>query len=200
MLRHAAERIFAGGTGGQITLTLTADGTGASAFTPEAGMLTKEQLLLIAALSVAAQGEPCVLPADFHPAAEQFAMRESIRILRQLPASVTASELASRQGILTDGVRLFAHVLRVLDARKLTLAQAAALLPEMYTIRRTAVTSLTRQQVESLRRYAAPGMRIELPSHSRLVRVQAHGDSMEAASELCTAWEQHLREAERSGR
>ena len=139
------------------------------------------------------------LPADFHPAAERFAMREGIRILRQYPASVTAAQLAASQGILADGVRLFAHVLRVLDARKLTLAQAAALLPALHTVRRTAVTSLTRQQVEALRRYAGPQMSITLPPHSRLVRVQAHADSMEAAAELCGGWEQHLREAECSG-
>ena len=199
MLRQAAGRIFGDGTGEPVTLTLTADGTGVSAFTTETGMLTRDQLLLIAALSVAAQGEPCILPADFHPAAEPFAMREGIRILRQHPASVTAAQLAAQQGILTDGVRLFAHVLRVRDARKLTLAQAAALLPEMHTVRRTAVTSLTRREVEGLRRFAAPGMRISLPPHSRLVRVQAHADTMEAAAELCTAWEKHLREAERKG-
>ncbi|MBR3629493.1 MAG: hypothetical protein IKN55_03365 [Oscillospiraceae bacterium] len=199
LLRQAADRIFAGGTGGQITLALTADGTGAGAFTPETGMLTREQLLLIAALSVAEQGEPCILPADFHPAAEQFAMQEGIRILRQYTSSITAAVLSARQGILTDGVRLFAHVLRALAARKLTLAQAAALLPEMHTVRRTAVTSLTRQQVRALRRYAGPQMRVTLPPHSRLVRIQAHADSMEAAAELCAGWEQHLREAERSG-
>ncbi|MCR4646350.1 MAG: hypothetical protein K5695_13250 [Oscillospiraceae bacterium] len=198
-LRQAGERIFAGGESGEITLTLTSDGTGASAFSLESGMLCREQLLLIAALSVAEQGEPLILPQDFHPAAEAFAMREGVRILREHPASVTAAELAARQGLLRDGVRLFAHVLRVLDSRGLTLAQAAALLPAMHTVRRTAVTSLSRQQVEALKRYAAPHMSIVLPPHSRLVRVQAHGDSMEAAAELCSDWEKHLREYEKTG-
>lgn len=198
-LRQAAERLFSGGSGEQITLTLTEDGTGACAFSLETGMLGREQLLLLAALSVKELGEGLAVPADFHPAAEQFAMRFGVRLLRLHPGAVTAASLAARQGICTDGVRLFAHVLRVLDSRKLTLRQAAALLPELCTVKRTVVTALPRQAVEHLRRRdPSPDVQITMPPQSRLVRVQAHAATMEAAAELCALWEKKLIAAEKA--
>lgn len=192
-LREAAGRLFSGGDGEEITLTLTEDGTGAAAFSLEAGMLTREQLLLLAALSFREQGEGMAIPAELHPAAEQFAMRFGVRLLRMHPGAVSAASLAARQGICNDGVRLFAHVLRVLDSRSLTLKQAAALLPELCTVRRTVVTALPRQSVEQLRRRdPSPDVQITMPPQSRLVRVLAHADSMEAAAELCGMWEKKL--------
>jgi hypothetical protein len=125
-------------------------------------------------------------------------MRFGVRLLRMHPGAMTAAQLAARQGVCTDGVRLFAHVLRTLDSRGLTLKQAAALLPELCTVKRTVVTALPRQSVEHLRRRdPSPAVQITMPPQSRLVRVLAHADTMEAAAELCDLWEKKLADAEK---
>ncbi|MDE5564735.1 MAG: hypothetical protein K2I93_06235 [Oscillospiraceae bacterium] len=197
VLREAAERLFSGGEGEQITLTLSEDGTKAYAFSMDVGMLREEQLLLLAALSVCEMGEPLILPEYFHPAAEAFASGQHARVLRLRASSPAAEALYARQGICMDGVRLFAHVLRVLTQRKLNLRQAAGLLPKLCTVQREIPTELTRQEVESIaKQNPDTSVRIVLPPQGRLVRVRAHADSMETAAELCGLWEKKLKTAD----
>ena len=196
-LRAAAERLFSGGSGEQITLTLPEDGTELQAFSLEAGVLREEQLLLLSMLSL--DGEPLVIPEDFHPAAEAFAEANGCRVLRMHSPefSPTAAELYARQSLCRDGVRLAVHVLRVLAERHLTLRQAAALLPKLCTVQRDVSTTLTRQAVEGLdNREKEPSVHLSLPPQGRLVRLRVHADTMEAAAELCTQWEKKLRSAE----
>lgn len=198
VLRTAAQRLFSGGTGERITLTLSEDGTRASAFSMEAGMLREEQLLLLCALSLQECGEPLVLPEDFHPAAEEFAARYNARILRlQNNTPSAALTLYRNQGVCTDGVKLFAHVLRVLHDRKLTLRQAAALLPKLCTVNRSLSTQLPRQAVENLsRQNPDTTVQIVFPPQGKLLHLRVHAESMEAAAELCGFWEKKLRLAE----
>lgn len=198
-LRTAAERIFSGGSGERITLTVSEDGTKATAFSMEAGMLRQEQLLLLSALSLQEAGEPLVLPEDFHPAAEEFAARHHARILRLKHTTPSAAlTLYTDQGVCTDGIRLFAHVLRVLHARRLTLRQAAGLLPKLCTVQRELATELPRQAVERLQsENPDTTVQILLPPQGRLLHLRVHAESMEAAAELCSFWEKKLRNAER---
>ncbi len=196
-LREAAQRLFSGGAGEKITLTLSEDGRSARAFSLEAGLLREEQLLLLAMLSF--RDEPMALPEDFHPAAEDFAARNGCRVLRMhSPAfSPTAAQLYEKQAVCCDGVRLFVRVLRVLTERKLTLRQAASLLPKLCTVQRELSTSLTRQEVENLQnRNPEPSVKMTLPPQGRLVKLRVHADSMETAAELCGMWEKKLRHAE----
>ena len=104
------------------------------------------------------------------------------------------AELYQKQGICTDGIKLFAHVLRVLHQRKLTPAQAAALLPELCTVQHEVTTSLPRQSIEQLQR-SNPDTRISImmPPHSKLVKLRVHADSVETAAEICGFWEKKLR-------
>ncbi len=198
-LRETALRLFSGGTGERIVLNLSEDGTQASAFSTEAGLVHREQLLLLSLLSFRERGEALALPADFHPAAEGFAARFGGRILRMFTPNVspTAAKLFAEQGVCTDGILLFAHILRVLDRRGLTLAGAVSLLPPMHTVRRLLSTSLGRQAVEKLRRQNPDRMvHIELSSQGKLLQLMAHAESMEAAAELCGFWEKKVRAAE----
>lgn len=202
LLRRTAQRLFGGGSGERIVLALTEDGTGASAFSQNSGMVRHEQLLLLSLLSMRERGEALALPADFHPAAEQFAAKCGGRILRVHTAQRTpaAARLYASQGVCMDGVMLFAHVLRVLHMRQINLARAAGLLPKMYTAERRLSTTLGRQAVEKLcRTNPDPAVQLSLPENGRLVRLLAHADTMEAASEICGFWMRKLKAAEDDG-
>ncbi len=195
-LRETAQQLFSGGTGARIVLNLSEDGTQASAFSAESGMVRHEQLLLLALLSLHEDGEALALPADFHPAAEDFAARMGGRILRLFTPKVspTAAKLWAKQGICMDGILLFAHILRVMEHRRMSLAQLAALLPPMYTAKREISTTLTPQAVEKLRRSNPDSaVRVELPDRRGIVRLLAYAQSAETAAELCGFWEKQLR-------
>ncbi len=203
-LREAAQGLFTGGTGEPIVLSLSEDGTRASAFSRESGMVHCEQLLLLSLLSFREQGQALALPTQFHPAAEEFAARYGGRILRlHTPGtSPGAARLWAEQGVCTDGIRLFAHVLRVLARRNLTLAGAAALLPTMFTVKREISTTLSSRAVEHLRRENPdPSVWILCPEPGGLARLLVHAADMETAAELCDFWEQriHREEARESG-
>ena len=186
--------LFAGGTGQRITLSLSEDGTRISAFSSESGMIRYEQLLLLSLLSVQELHQPLALPESFHMAAEEFASRYHAEISRVSDLDSPAAGLYRRQGICTDGIKLFCHVLRVLHHRHLTPAQAAALLPALCTVQHEIATSLTRQNIEQLR-LSSPDERVSIvmPMYSKLVKLRAHADSVETAAELCGLWEKKLR-------
>ncbi len=198
-LRETAMRLFSGGTGERIVLNLSEDGTQVSAFSTEAGLVHHEQLLLLSLLSFREQGEALALPADFHPAAEAFAAKCGGRILRLFTPKVSpaAARLYAQQGVCTDGILLFAHILRILGKRGMTLAGAASLLPPMHTARRLISTSLGQQAVEKLRRQNPDhAVHLEFGAQGRLLRLMVHAGSMEAAAELCGFWEKKVRAAE----
>lgn len=198
-LRQTAQELFRSGNGGRIVLNLSDDGMQASAFSAESGMVHHDQLLLLSLLSMRENGEALALPAQFHPAAEQFAARYGGRILRLFTPKVspTAAALYAKQGVCTDGILLFAHILRVLQSRRISLKAAASLLPPMYTARSEISTTLSPWAVEKLRRSNPDSaVRIALPSYSGMLRVMVHAESMEAAAELCGFWEKRIRAAE----
>ncbi len=200
-LRQTAQKLFSGGTGQRITLSLSEDGTRINAFSAESGMLRYEQLLLLAVLSVRETHQPFVVPEDFHSAGEDFAKQYHCKLLRVHGFDDQNAELYRRQGICTDGVKLFAHVLKVLHEKHLTLAQAAALLPELCTVQHELSTSLTRQHIEQMQQANSDSrISIIMPPHSKLVKLRVHADSVETAAELCGFWEKKLRilEAEES--
>ena len=193
-LRMTAQEIFSGGTGQRVTLSLSEDGTKISAFSSESGMIRHEQLLLLSLLSVQEQNQPLALPDSFHLSAESFASQHHAEIRRVSQPDSPHADLYRRQGICTDGIRLFCHVLRVLHQKQLSPAQAAALLPELCTVQHEVSTSLSRQTVEQLR-LSNPDSRISIvmPLYSKLVKLRAHADSVETAAELCGQWEKKLR-------
>ncbi|MBR7037896.1 MAG: hypothetical protein IKI21_01425 [Oscillospiraceae bacterium] len=194
-LRAAAERLFSGGTGEEITLTLSEDGRSASAFSLETGMLRREMLLLPAMAALAREDGAFVLPEDAHPGAAAYAQAHGIRLLDGETSEGAA--LRQRQGVCTDGVRLFAAVLREMAYTGQTLRELTAPLPRLCTVVREVVTPLTRQEVADLgERAAAPQVVIVKPPHSRIARLRVHADTMEAAAELCGEWERSLHAAE----
>lgn len=198
VLRETAQKIFGGGTGMRLVLNLSEDGTQASVFSMESGMIRHEQLLLLSLLSFRENGEALALPADFHPAAEEFAARMGGRILRLFTARVspTAAKLYAEQGVCTDGILLFAHILRIMANRRMNITQLAALLPEMYTARREISTALTPQAVEKLRRSNPDSsVRLELPDRCGRLRMLAYARSAETAAELCDLWQKRLEAA-----
>ncbi|MBD5142701.1 MAG: hypothetical protein K2K06_07385 [Oscillospiraceae bacterium] len=198
-LRTVAQKLFSGGTGQRITLSLSEDGTKISAFSSESGMIRWEQLLLISLFSFQEQGEVLVLPEDFHPVAEDFASQYHAKITRLSDSNPSPAmlNLYQEQAVCTDGVTLFAHVLRVLKQKNQTLAQMAKILPEICTVQHELTTSLTRQSIEKLQR-SNPDAKISIimPPQSKLVRLRVHADSIETAAELCGFWEKKLRMSE----
>ncbi|MBE6875263.1 MAG: hypothetical protein E7496_00790 [Ruminococcus sp.] len=194
VLRMTAQELFSGGTGQRITLSLSEDGTRISAFSSESGMIRHEQLLLLSLLSVQEQSQPLALPESFHLSAEDFASQYDAEIRRVSRSDSPEADLYRRQGICTDGIKLFCHVLHVLHQNQMTLAQAACLLPKLCTVQHEVTTSLTRQSVEQLQ-LSNPDARISIvmPMHSKLVKLRAHADSVETAAELCGLWEKKLR-------
>ncbi|MEE5992674.1 MAG: hypothetical protein V3G42_05470 [Oscillospiraceae bacterium] len=199
ILRERASRIFGNGDGEAMTLTISEDGTSATVFSMSAGMIRKEQLILLAMLSICQKGEPIVLPEDFHPIAEQFASSHHCRVIRFHEKSPTAMELYQNQKICMDGAFLFAHVLRTLVERNLTLKQAVSMLPKICTIQKEVQTSLTRQAVERLHHATPePAVKMTLPPQGKLLKLRIHADSMEMASEICGIWEKKVRQAEQT--
>ncbi len=200
-LRETAQRLFGGGRGERIVLNLTDDGRQASVFSQDIGMIRHEQLLLLSLLSFREEGAALALPEDFHPAAEAFASRMGGRILRLYAPSVspTAARLFAEQGVCTDGVLLFAHILRIMECRRMRLPQLAALLPPMYTLQHEFSTPLTPQAVERLRRSDPDrAVRVGLPAANGRLRLLIHAHSAETAAELCSGWEKKFRAAEES--
>jgi len=193
-LRVMAQELFSGGTGQRITLSVSEDGTRITAFSSESGMLRHEQLLLLSLLSFREQNQPLALPAGFHLSAEKFAAQYHGKIVRIHDFQDSGAELYRKQGICMDGIKLFCHVLRILHDKHLTLAQAAALLPELCTVQHEVSTSLTRQSITQLCA-SNPDARISIimPPHSKLVKLRVHADSVETAAELCGFWEKKLR-------
>ena len=200
-LRTEAQGLFGSGTGMRITLSLSDDGTKITAFSSETGMIRHEQLILLSLFSMQERGEPLVIPEDFHPSAEAFAVRHGGKILRFHASDPAVRSLYRKQGICTDGIKLAGHVLRGLSLKKITLKQAVSLLPEICTVQHELSTTLTRQNVERLEQENADTrIRIVMPLHSKLVKLRVHADSVEAAAELCTFWEKklHAQESEHS--
>lgn len=198
-LRTVAQTLFAGGTGQRITLSLSEDGTRVTAFSSESGMIRWEQLLLISLFSFQERGEALVLPEDFHPVAEDFASQYHAKVLRlsNTNPSPAMINLYQEQAVCIDGIKLFAHVLRVLKKKQQSLAQVAKLLPEICTVQHELTTSLTRQSIERLQR-SNPDTKISIimPPQSKLVKLRVHADSIETAAELCGFWEKKLRMTE----
>ena len=193
-LRQTAQNLFSGGTGQRITLSLSEDGTRISAFSSESGMLRYEQLLLLSLLSVREENQPLAIPADFHLSGEDFAKQYHSKLLRVHDFQDPNAVLYRQQGICTDGIKLFAHVLKVLHEKHLTLAQASALLPELCTVQHEVSTSLTRQHIEQIQQANSDSrISIIMPPHSKLVKLRVHADSVETAAELCGFWEKKLR-------
>ncbi len=195
LLRKTAESLYSGGNGDRIVLNLSEDGTTCTAFSQESGMVRHEQLLLLSLLSFREDGEALAIPAQFHPAAEGFAAWCGGRILRMHTPAVSpmAAKRFAEQGVCTDGILLFAHILRILELRHISLADAVKLLPDFCTMRTEISTTLSRQAVENLRRRNPDrSIRIGLPDRFGMVQILAHAHSMEAASELCDFWEKRL--------
>lgn len=194
-LRKTAESLFSGGIGERIVLNLSEDGTTCTAFSQKSGMVRHEQLLLLSLLSFRENHEALAIPAQFHPAAEEFAAWCGGRIVRMHTPSVSpmAAETFAQQGVCMDGILLFSHILRILEMRHISLASAVKLLPDFCTMRTEVSTVLTRQTVENLRRRNPDrSIRIGLPDRFGRVRLTAYANSMEAAAELCGFWERRL--------
>ncbi|MDE5754459.1 MAG: hypothetical protein K2H89_07965 [Oscillospiraceae bacterium] len=201
-LRKAAQTLFSGSTehtGQRITLSLSEDGTRVSAFLSECGMIRWEQLILISLFSFQEQGQTLILPEDFHPIAEDFAMQYHAKIQRLSSENPSPAMLDfyQKQAVCTDGVKLFAHVLRALEYKQQTLPELLKLLPEICTVQHEMTTNLTRQHIEKLQR-ANPDAKISIimPPQSKLVKLRVHADSVETAAELCGFWEKKLRMCE----
>ncbi len=192
-LRERAQRLFTGKTGERIVLSLSEDGTRVNAYTNASGMIRHEQLLLLSLLSLREMGEDLAVPAHFHPAAEGFASQYGSRILRVHTPGISplAAQCLVRQGICTDGIRLFTHILRILHKRQLTLQQAAALLPPMYTETRYVPTTLDKNALRRLYRHR-PDPQVRITPLGRLAKLCVHAQSMETAAELCAVWEKRL--------
>ncbi|MDE5768026.1 MAG: hypothetical protein K2H82_01435 [Oscillospiraceae bacterium] len=187
----------------RITLSLSGDGTKISVFVSECGMIRWEQLILISLFAFSENRESLIIPADFHPVAEDFAREQRKKIRRISPEEIQSGmspeflESFQKQGICTDGVKLFAHVLQAMASTGKTLPELLKNLPEICTIQHELSTELTRQQIERLQESNQDRkVSMILPAGGKLVKLRVHADSVETAAELCGFWEKKLQRRE----
>ncbi|MDE6730151.1 MAG: hypothetical protein K2J71_05185 [Oscillospiraceae bacterium] len=213
-LRKATQELFSEISGNlnlknninsRITLSLSEDGTRISVFLSECGMIRWEQLILLSLFACRESQQSLIIPADFHPVAEDFAREQHAKIQRISPEEIESEsgklsevlETFQKQGICTDGVKLFAHVLQAMASTGKTLPELLKTLPEICTVQHELSTELTRQQIERLQESNQDRkVSMILPAGGKLVKLRVHADCVETAAELCGFWEKKLQRRE----
>ncbi len=201
--------------GNAVVFHIGSDGTGASAYTEETGYVFEEKLILICCADRFAKGEDVSLPYDFPRAADRLAERYGRKVLRYsgCPSDSgdrEARRLAAKTPFVRDGAALALTVLRVLESRKISLAEALAELPEMAVA--TRFVAVDKRPVKLLRKICteeqqASGDGIVLNDKrgrvmirpvktEKGVMMKVESFSMEAASELCDFYQDKLKQLE----
>ncbi len=205
--------------GSAVVFHIGSDGTGASAYTEETGYVFEEKLILICCADRFAKGADVSLPYDFPRAADRLAERYGRKVLRYsgCPSDSgdrEARRLAAKTPFIRDGAALALTVLRVLESRKISLAEALAELPEMAVA--TRFVAVDKRPVKLLRKICteeqqASGDGIVLNDKrgrvmirpvktEKGVMMKVESFSMEAASELCDFYQDKLKQLEASDR
>lgn len=205
--------------GSAVVFHIGSDGTGASAYTEETGYVFEEKLILICCADRFAKGADVSLPYDFPRAADRLAERYGRKVLRYsgCPSDSgdrEARRLAAKTPFICDGAALALTVLRVLESRKISLAEALAELPEMAVA--TRFVAVDKRPVKLLRKICteeqqASGDGIVLNDKrgrvmirpvktEKGVMMKVESFSMEAASELCDFYQDKLKQLEASDR
>ncbi|MCM1022813.1 MAG: sugar phosphate nucleotidyltransferase [Prevotella sp.] len=202
--------------GEPIVFHIGSDGKGVSAYTEETGYVFEERLILICCAERFAEGKDVSLPYDFPRAADRLAERYGRTVLRYSGCPSDSSDrdarrLAAETPFVRDGAALALTVLKVLESRGITLAEAAGELPEMALA--TRFVAVDKHPVKLLRQICteeqASGdgivvndkrgrVMIRPVKTEKGVMMKVESFSMEAASELCDFYQDKLKQLERN--
>lgn len=196
--------------GSPIVFHVGSDGRGLSAYTDETGYIFEEKLILIACTQRFSRGQDVALPYDFPQAADKLAEKYGSKVLRYSgcpsdPEDSEARRLAAETPFVRDGAALMMTVLETLESRDLTLAEAAAELPDMALS--TRFVAIDKHPVKLLRslfseqQVSGDGVVIDDRRGRVLIRpvktekgvmMQVESYSAEIASELCDFYQDLL--------
>lgn len=188
--------------GSPIVFHIGSNGRGVSAYTDETGYVFEEKLIMICCKNLFEQGQNVAVPHNFPTVVEKLAEEHGKKVLRYSlcpsdNSDFSARKLALETSFVRDGAMLMFTVLSVLESRGLTLAEAAAELPESAVCTRFVPISKHPLKLfgkEENKRISGDGITLASDKgqvHIRPVKtekgimMQAESYSMEAASELC---------------
>lgn len=189
--------------GSPVVFHLGSNGRGVSAYTDETGYVFEEKLILICCNGLFMQGRNVSLPCDFPAAAERLAQRYARRVFRYSLCPSDESDREARQAavedcFVRDGAALIFTVLKILEDRGISLAEALSELPESAVC--TRFVPVDRHPLKLLKDIGvekrASGDGITLTDNrgqvfirpvktEKGILMQAESFSTEAASELC---------------
>lgn len=199
-------------TGGEeeLIVSLSSDGTKASAFAQKSGFVSMEELILICCLGRLEKGEDIALPFSFPYIVNKFAEGFSRKVYRYYTtpgddSDNGARKLALRQRFTLDGVHLAAEALRVLAEKNMDFVQIREYIPKFYMSKR--FVELEKERAKQVFRkfserltpdgaaFAGNSSRIVMkPSATgKGIWLTADSFSMETASELCAGIEERLK-------
>lgn len=188
--------------GSPIVFHIGSNGRGVSAYTDETGYVFEEKLIMICCKKLFEQGQNVAVPHNFPTVVEKLAEEYNKKVLRYSLCPSDSSDFSARQLALEapfvrDGAMLMFTVLSILESRGISLAEAAAELPESAVCTRfIPISKHPLKLFDSTPNKRVSGDGITLASdkgqvHIRPVKtekgimMQAESYSMEAASELC---------------
>ncbi len=188
--------------GSPIVFHIGSNGKGVSAYTDETGYVFEEKLIMICCKNLFEQGQNVAVPHNFPTAVEKLAEEYDTKVFRYSLCPSDSSDFSARQlaleaPFIRDGAMLMFTVLSVLESRGITLAEAAAELPESAVCTRFVPISkhpLKLFDKEENKLVSGDGITLSSDKgqvHIRPVKtekgimMQAESYSMEAASELC---------------
>ncbi len=200
---------FKGGSQ-ELTVSVSSDGTKASAFSKESGFVSMEELMMICCLDHFEHGEDAALPFKFPYAADGFAQRHGRRILRYYntpkdDSDLEARGLALKQKFTIDGLYLAASALKTLAGKNMDIPQIREYIPRFYRSKRfiEMPEGRTKQIFQKFSSRNTPDGAAFAKNNSRVILehsaagkgiwLTADSLSMETASELCAGIEERLK-------
>lgn len=196
--------------GEELIVSLSSDGTKASAFSEKSGFVSMEELIFICCLEMLENGEDIALPFEFPYSADKFAAGFGRKAYRYYlnpdgESDNIARELAVKQRFTLDGLYLTAAALKYLSAIKSDFTEIRERLPKFYMSKK--FIELEREKTKRIfSRYDSkrtPDGASFAKNDSRIIMqpsasgngiwLNAESHSMEIAAELCANIEDKLK-------
>ncbi len=194
----------------ELVVSLSSDGTKASAFSEKSGFVSMEELMFICCLELLEKGCDIALPFEFPYSADKFAAGFGKKIHRYYmnpdgESDNFARELAVKQRFTLDGLYLAASALNYLSEIKSDFVEIRKRIPEFYTSKR--FIELEKEKTQRIFSHfddkRTPDGAAFAKNDSRIVMkpsasgngiwLNAESRSMEIAAELCANIEDKLK-------
>lgn len=196
--------------GEELVISLSSDGTKASAFSEKSGFISMEELVFICCLELLEKGIDIALPFEFPYSADRFAAGFGCRAYRYFitPDGENddfARNLAKEQRFTLDGLYLAAKALNYLTDRETDFVKIREKIPKFYTSKKFVELEQekTKRIFSKFDERSTPDGTAFAKNDSRIVMqpstsgkgiwLYAESNSMEIASELCANIEDKLK-------